>query len=75
MEYFLQADQKDIQTFEYFASETQNYDDDIHVIEMTAFTELQEKYRLLSNKYRTMELMIEDLKRRFKKPLLIKDGK
>ena len=33
--FWLQADNKDIQTFEYFASEEQSYDDDIKVVELT----------------------------------------
>ena len=36
--FYLQADNKDIQTFEYFASDTPCYDNDIKVIELTPLT-------------------------------------
>jgi len=45
MEYYLQTDNKDIQTFEYFASETRSYDNDIHVIEISAYLVMQVKFR------------------------------
>ena len=41
-EFYLHSDQKDIQTYEYFASETEQYDDDIHVIEKSAADRLAE---------------------------------
>ena len=39
-EFWLQTDNKDIQTFEYFATETECYDDDIHVIDIQAAEDL-----------------------------------
>lgn len=46
-EFFLQADKKDIQTFEYTASEQPCYPDDIHVVEYRAIAELVEENKRL----------------------------
>ena len=37
-EFFIQPDKKDIQTYEYFATECRQYDDDIHAIEKNAYS-------------------------------------
>ena len=41
-EFWIQADKKDVQTFEYLASDTEQYEDDIHVIEYEAYAEMKQ---------------------------------
>lgn len=65
-EFWLQADKKDIQTFEYLASDTPCYDDDIHVIEKSYADELERKLKVAvealewMQKYRNTTLFIEE---------------